>query len=632
MVAPIYSTLESWLELNLPSVQKPGRYVGNELNQVRKDWDSVKIHAALAFPDIYDLGVPNLGISILYDQINKRQDALAERVFLPWVDMEKIMRRDGISLFSLENRIPLDKFDLIGISLPYETLYTNALNLLDLAGIPVHSRDRTSDHPLVIAGGHAMLNPEPMAPFLDVIVIGEGEEVIHEILDTLITSKINRFDREKTLIALSRITGVYIPSFYSPLNDDAGMYLGLNTTSPKIPRCIQKRIVGRLPEPVTDFIVPSVEVVHNRVAIEIMRGCTRGCRFCQAGMITRPVRERPLDQILDTIQVALDKTGFQEVALLSLSSSDHSEIKEIVQAIQTRFEGKHLTISLPSLRIESLSVDLLEKLSGSRQTSFTLAPEAATDRLRNIINKPISDDALLEVTRLIYSRGWRVIKCYFMIGHPEETMDDVKAIADLCKRVVMEGRKFHGLKATLHAGINTFIPKPHTPFQWRAMDSLESIREKQAYLRRELRGPGLKMTWADPQTSLLEAWLCRGDRRTAEVIYSAWKSGARFDAWQDQFNFDLWKDAFNQSGIDPFSISHRVRSADEVFPWDHIQIGVTKKYLLEEAENSQSGVLRPDCRESCYVCGVLPAYKKIRQENPGSHWGCPEVKAESIQP
>ena len=376
MVAPIYSTLESWLELNLPSVQKPGRYVGNELNQVRKDWDSVKVHAALAFPDIYDLGVPNLGISILYDQINKRQDALAERVFLPWVDMEKIMRRDGISLFSLENRIPLHKFDLIGISLPYETLYTNALNLLDLAGIPVHSRDRTSDHPLVIAGGHAMLNPEPMAPFLDVIVIGEGEEVIHEILDTLITSKKNRFDREKTLIALSRITGVYIPSFYTPLNDDAGMYLGLNTTSPKIPRCIQKRIVGRLPEPVTDFIVPSVEVVHNRVAIEIMRGCTRGCRFCQAGMITRPVRERPLDQILDAIQVALDKTGFEEVALLSLSSSDHSEIKEIVQAIQTRFEGKHLTISLPSLTDRVFICGLAREIERFPSNQFYTRPRS----------------------------------------------------------------------------------------------------------------------------------------------------------------------------------------------------------------------------------------------------------------
>ena len=631
MTLPNNSAFQTWLELNLPTVQKPGRYAGNELNQIRKDWDAVQVHAALAFPDIYDLGVPNLGLSILYDQINKRHDALAERVFLPWVDMEEIMRRDGISLFSLESRLPLRQFDLIGISLPYETLYTNTLNLLDLAGIPVRSRDRSADHPLVIAGGHAMLNPEPMAPFLDAIAIGEGEEVIHEILDVLIATKLAHSNRDETLIALSKIAGVYIPAFYSPANDASGNHLGMTRTTPDTPDCIQKRIVGRLPEPVTDFIVPSIEVVHNRVAIEIMRGCTRGCRFCQAGMITRPVRERPLDQILNCLEVALEKTGFEEVALLSLSSSDHSEIKEIVQAIQTRFEGKHLTISLPSLRIESLSVDILEKLSGSRQTSFTLAPEAATDRLRNIINKPISDDALLEVTRLIYSRGWRVIKCYFMIGHPEETIEDVRAIADLCKRVVMEGRKFHGLKTTLHAGISTFIPKPHTPFQWRSMDSLESIREKLGLLRHELRGPGLKMTWADPQTSLLEAWLSRGDRRTSEAIFNAWKSGARFDAWQDQFKYNVWKEAFDQAGIDPFSYSHRARPAEEVFPWDHIHIGVTKKYLLEEDKNSRLGVLRPDCRESCFVCGILPGYKTIRKDYPGGHWGCPEVKDEAIQ-
>jgi radical SAM family uncharacterized protein len=625
-------TLGTWLELNLPTVQKPGRYAGNELNQVRKDWDSVQAHVALAFPDLYDLGLPNLGLAILYDQINKRQDTLAERVYLPWVDMETIMRRDGIPLFSLENQRSLNQFDLIGITLPYETLYTNALNLLDLGGIPVLSKDRSDAHPLVIAGGHAMFNPEPMAPFLDAVVIGEGEEVIQEILDAVIAAKSKHLDRTETLVLLSRIAGIYIPAFYSARYDAGGRYLKLDTIKPDAPDCIQKRILGRLPEPVTDFIVPSIEVVHNRVAIEIMRGCTRGCRFCQAGMITRPVRERPVSQILDSLQVALDKTGFEEVALLSLSSSDHSEISEIVAAIQNRFAGKHLTISLPSLRIESLSVDLLEKLSGSRQTSFTLAPEAATDRLRNIINKPISDEALLDVTRLIYSRGWRVIKCYFMIGHPEETMEDVRAIADLCIKVVMEGRKFHGLKATLHAGISTFIPKPHTPFQWRSMDSLESIREKQSFLRNALRGPGLKMTWADPQTSLLEAWLSRGDRRTAEAIFDAWKAGARFDAWQDQFDFNLWKNAFEQAGIDPFFYSHRTRSAEEVFPWDHIHIGVSKKYLLEEAENSVSGVLRPDCRENCYVCGILPDYKKIRKENPGNHWGCPEVKSEVSVP
>jgi len=394
----------------------------------------------------------------------------------------------------------------------------------------------------------------------------------------------------------------------------------------QVPDCIQKRIVGTLPVPMTGFIVPSIDVVHNRVAIEIMRGCTRGCRFCQAGMITRPVRERSVEQIIAALEESLDRTGFEEVALLSLSSSDHSHIKEIVDAIQTRFHEKHLTISLPSLRIESLSVELLEKLSGSRQTSFTLAPEAATDRMRTVINKPISDEALLDVTRLIYSHGWRVIKCYFMIGLPGETMEDVIAIADLCRRVVMEGRKFHGLKATLHAGISTFIPKPHTPFQWQAMDSLDSIREKQAILRRELRGPGLKMTWSDPETSLLEAWLSRGDRKTSEAIFNAWNTGAKFDAWQDQFDLHRWQTAFEDAGLDPYSYSHRNRAENENFPWDHVHIGVEKKYLLEDSRWSTQGRLRPDCREECYVCGILPNYKEVRRQNPGNHWGCPEVK------
>jgi radical SAM family uncharacterized protein len=619
------SPLDHWLERTLPAIQKPGRYVGNELNQVRKDWNSVPLHIALAFPDIYDLGLPNLGLAILYDLINKREDALAERVYTPWVDFEAAMRSSGIPLFSLESQHPIRQFDILGITLPYETLYTNALNLLDVSGIPVYASERTEEHPLIIAGGHAMHNPEPMAPFLDAVVVGEGEEVIQEIISTVKSWKQASSPRGDLLNELVMIPGVYIPGFYKPETNSSGHYTGLKPLREIAPACIQKRIIGTLPEPVTEFIVPSIDVVHNRVAIEIMRGCTRGCRFCQAGMITRPVRERSVDQILDSLQTALEKTGFEEVALLSLSSSDHTRIKDIVEAIQNRFKEKHLTISLPSLRIESLSVELLEKLSGSRQTSFTLAPEAATDRLRRIINKPISDEALIDITRLIYSRGWRVIKCYFMIGHPEETMDDVKAIADLCKRVVLEGRKFHGLKATLHAGISTFIPKPHTPFQWQAMDSLESISEKQNLLRRELRGPGLKMSWSDPQTSLLEAWLCRGDRLTSKAIYNAWKSGAKFDAWQDHFDFARWQSAFQEAGIDPFEFSHRVRSENEVFPWDHINIGVSKDYLLEDSKWSLNAELRPDCRENCYVCGILPTYKESRRNNPGDHWGCPEV-------
>lgn len=619
------------LERILPTVEKPGRYVGGELNEIRKDWDSVRTHVALAFPDIYDIGVPNLGLTILYHILNQRTDVLAERVYLPWIDMETAMRQHGIPLYSLESKTPVRQFDILGITLPYETLYTNVLNLLDLAAIPLHSSERTIQDPLVIAGGHAVFNPEPIAPFFDAFAIGEGEEIIHDIVNAYQEWKKHPTSRQSLLAELAKIEGVYVPSFYEPEYKEDGTIRAVHRLHPNAPSEIKKRLVAQLPKPPTRFIVPSVSVVHNRVSIEIMRGCTRGCRFCHAGMVTRPVRERSVDEIVSAVREALDATGFEEVALLSLSSSDYTHILDLVSRVAAETSDHYLTISLPSLRIESFSVNLMEKLRGSRQGGFTLAPEAATERMRNIINKPISTQQLLDTAREIYSRGWTTIKLYFMIGHPSETIEDVQAIADLCKAVLNEGRKVIGKRANLHAGVSTFVPKPHTPFQWVACDTIEQIEAKQTLLKRELRGAGLKLTWNNPYETLMEAWLSRGDRRLAAVIESAWRLGAKFDAWQDQFDFQIWQKAFETHGLDPAFYTHRQRSEDEIFPWDHIFSGVRKAYLLSEYRASLLEKTQNDCRQGCFACGILPKYADIRRNNPGSHWKCPEVPRRPIK-
>jgi radical SAM family uncharacterized protein len=617
--------IQDRLERILLRVQKPGRYVGGELNQVVKNWETVATHIALIFPDIYDLGLPNLGLAILYESLNQRPDVLAERAYAPWLDMEAAMRQSGIPLYSLESKHALLDFDIIGFSLPYETLFTNVLNLLDLAGIPLQSAERDKRYPLIIAGGHSTYNPEPMSSFIDAFVIGEGEEVIHEIVDAVQAGKVSGQSRKGLLNRLAEVPGVYVPSLYTVWYNPDGTISSIANISTSAPKSVKKRILGKLPAPPTHFIVPSIDVVHNRVAVEIMRGCTRGCRFCHAGMISRPVRERSVAEIVESIEQSLDNTGFEEITLLSLSSSDYSHILELVEAVSRRFVGQHLSISLPSLRIESTSVDLFEKLRGSRQGGFTLAPEAATDRMREIINKPISEEQMLETARAIYSRGWLTIKLYFIIGHPSETLEDVQAIADLCKAVIGEGRKLIGRRANLHAGVSTFVPKPHTPFQWVACDSVESILAKQRLLRKELSGPGIKLNWTDPKDSLLEAWLSRGDRRMAQVIYLAWQKGARFDAWQDQDNFDVWQAAFTEAGLDPAFYSQRTRSLDEVFPWDHIHPGVTRRFLAEDYRWSLEGKTRQDCREQCYACGILPGYIELRRRNTGEQWKCPEV-------
>jgi radical SAM family uncharacterized protein len=623
------SEIDRKLSRILPTVQKPARYTGGELNQVVKPWEAIETRLALVFPDIYDIGMSNLGLAILYDSINRRSDALAERAFVPWVDMESAMRTSGIPLYSLESHHALSTFDIIGFTLPYETLYTNCLNALDLAGIPIRSLDRTDTAPLVIAGGHATFNPEPMHCFVDAFVIGEGEEVIHELIDAYQQWKRRSLSRQQLLISLSSMPGVYVPSLYQVSYQADGTVRSIDISNKKVQFPIQKRIVARLPPPPTNFIVPNIETVHNRVPIEIMRGCTRGCRFCHAGMISRPVRERSVAEIVQAIDVALKRTGFEEIGLLSLSSSDYTHISELIETITSKYAGKSLGISLPSLRIASFSVDLMDLLKDSRHGGFTLAPEAATERMRQIINKPLSNEQLLHTAHQIYSRGWTTIKLYFMIGHPAETQDDVRAIASLCKAVIEEGHKTIGHRARLNVGVSTFIPKPHTPFQWVPCDSIKQIQTKQDLLKQELRHRDIKLTWTNPEVTLLEAWLSRGDRRLAEVVYQAWKNGARFDAWQDRCNFDIWQRAFDTEHLDPFFYSHRPRSLDEEFPWDFISTGVRKKYLIQDFQMSQDSQTREDCRNQCFACGILPTYADLRRTNPGEGWPCPEVKSPS---
>ena len=636
--------IETKLDRILLKVQKPGRYVGGELNSVLKDWETVETKVAFVFPDIYDIGVSNVGLKILYDQVNQRDDALAERAYAPWFDMEALMREHGIPLYTLESKRPLACFDLIGFSLPYETLYTNTLNVLDLAGIPVRSTDRDETHPIIIAGGHSTMNPEPMHAFIDAFVIGEGEEVIHDIIDIIMSLRGGRSSRRSNplrregiasgyrprndiLRELAKIQGVYVPRFYETYYLEDGTVSHIEPTISDAPKIVTKRLVPKLPPPPTKFIVPNIEVVHNRVSIEIMRGCTRGCRFCHAGMITRPVRERSVDEILQAAEESIRNTGFEELALLSLSSSDYSNVLELVTKVGEKFGGKHLKVSLPSLRIETVSIDLMEKLRDNRSGGFTLAPEAATERMRRIINKYISDEDIINTTREIYARGWTTIKLYFMIGHPSETLEDVQAIADLCKRVIAEGRKAAGMKVKLNAGVSTFVPKSQTPFQWVSCDTPEQIRAKQALLKRELRDKNIKLSWTEAEDSFLEAWLSRGDRKMAEVVYSAWKNGAKFDAWHEAGNYDKWIAAFEEHGLDPLFYTHRQRRTDEVFPWEHITAAVRKNFLFQDFRQSLEGQIRVDCRLNCFACGILPTFANMRRENPGDVWKCPDVKS-----
>ncbi|MDZ4671700.1 MAG: TIGR03960 family B12-binding radical SAM protein [Phototrophicales bacterium] len=616
--------IENKLSRILLKVEKPGRYVGGEYNSIVKNWDDIDFKVALAFPDIYDLGMSNLGIMLLYEQVNNHPDMLAERVFSVWEDMEAHMRGATIPLFSLETKHPIREFDLLGISLPYEQLFTNVLTLIDLAGMPIRSVDRDESYPFIIAGGHACFNPEPMADFIDAFVIGEGEEIILEVAETLKNMRgASRYDQ---LESIAKIQGMYVPLFYDVTYNPDGTIAAIMPNNPIAPKRVLKRIVPTLPKPFTNFLVPNIDTVHNRAPIEIMRGCTRGCRFCHAGMITRPVRERPVSEVMDAIEAIIHATGFEEISLLSLSSSDYAYVHELADAVHGKYAGSGLSLSLPSLRIESTSTDLLDKLGDTRRHGFTFAPEAATERMRNMINKYVPDEQVLQTARDVYSRGWRTIKFYFMIGHPNETLEDVQAIVDLCKAVLKEGRKLLGAKATVNVGVSTFIPKPHTPFQWVPQDSHEQVDAKLRLLKSQLREGGLHLRWNAFEDSDFEGWLSRGDRRLGAVIERAWRMGCRFDAWMDKHHHPVWLQAFADEGLDPSFYTTRERDITEVFAWDHIDAAVHKKFLVEDYLMSIKGETRVDCRDQCFACGILPKFKDIRSQTEATDWECPPVK------
>ena len=615
------------LQALLARVQKPGRYVGQEWNSVTKDWARAKVRVALAYPDIYEIGMSNLGLAILYDLVNQRDDMVAERVYAPWVDMESVLREEGVPLHSLETRHALGDFDLIGFSLQYELNHTNVLNMLDLAGIPILASERQEELPLVMAGGSCTYNPEPMAEFIDLFAIGEGEEVLLEVMEHLrdwraAGHSLAGGDRFALLRELTTIPGIYVPSLYDARYGPDGGLVALEPREAGVPAQVRKRIMARLAPPPTRPIVPVMDVVHDRATLEIQRGCSRGCRFCQAGMIYRPVRERPLEETLDAIDTLLENTGYSEVGLSSLSTSDYSEIEALVSGILANHQDNGVIVSLPSLRIDSFSVHLAEMIQSAKRTGFTFAPEAGSQRLRDVINKGVTEEDLLRTTAAAFESGWNRIKLYFMIGLPTETDEDVLEIARLVRAISEQGKTIRRRTVDITVSASTFVPKPHTPFQWVPLASQETVVRRQKLLRDNTRLRGVRLSWAEWDDTWLEAILSRGDRRLSGVIQRAWRSGARFDAWSEHYQPDLWRQAFEAQSLDPVMYILRERTRNEILPWSVVDVGVDPRFLWREYQRALHGQLSPDCREQCHYCGILTAFADAHGA-VDVDWECP---------
>lgn len=598
------------LDRVMGQVSKPVRYMGNEYNMAEKDPRQAAIRFAFAFPDVYEVGMSHLGMRILYHLMNEREDTYCERVFAPWADMEDAMRVNGLPLFALESRDPISEFDFLGFTLQYEMSYSNILNMLDLAGIPFRAAERGEGHPFVMAGGPCAYNPEPLADFLDLVVLGEGEEVIHEILDMYRSWKESGGLRQEFLVEAARIPGVYVPAFYDVLYEEDGRIRAVVPNRPGVPERIGKRIVRQLDKtfyPDT-LIVPYMDIVHDRIMLELFRGCTRGCRFCQAGMIYRPLRERSVNKLIELAEHLVSNTGYEEMSLSSLSTGDYKHLKPLIKELVERFRQQRVSLSLPSLRLDSFVKEFAEEAAKVRKSGLTFAPEAGTQRLRDVINKGITEDDLCAAVTDAFSSGYSQVKLYFMMGLPTETEADLQGIADLTRLVadcyygVDKEKRGKGLK--INVSTSSFVPKPFTPFQWVPQDRMEVLREKQRTLQGHLRKKPVQYSWHDPELSCLEAVFSRGDRRLSRVLTAVHRAGGRFDSWAEHFDFKRWMQAFEAAGLDPSFYAHRERGAAEIFPWDHIDAGVSKAFLYREYQQALTEQSTEDCRLNCSGCGV----------------------------
>ncbi|EGW38383.1 TIGR03960 family B12-binding radical SAM protein [Desulfosporosinus sp. OT] len=596
------------VERFLPKVLKPSRYLGSEWNAIRKDWEQTEVHMAFAFPDVYEVGMSHLGTRILYHLVNSYPEFLCERAFTPWVDMEEMMRERNIPLYALESFQPLKEFDVVGFTLQYEMSYTNILSMLDLAGIPLRTEERGIDDPWIIAGGPCAFNPEPLVGFIDFFLLGESEEQLPEVLRLIAEQKKNPLPRNEFLVRVAQVQGVYVPDFYHVTYKADGRIEKIEAEA-GVPAVVEKAIVQNLDQAFfpTNPVVPYMEIVHDRMMLEVMRGCSRGCRFCQAGMIYRPVRERSVETLLKQTEELVRSTGYDEIALTSLSSGDYTCIQPVIQAILEKHGPARVGVSLPSLRVDSFDVDLAETVQKARKSGLTFAPEAGSQRLRNVINKGVSEENLLNAAEAAFKKGWSTIKLYFMVGLPTETQEDIDGIVDLAKKVANLGTKLGRRNITVTISTSIFVPKAHTPFQWEPQEAKASVELKQRYLREKLRDRRLKYNYHDIKTSYLEAVFAKGDRRLAPLLEWAYRHGARFDGWSEQFREDVWMEAFKELGMDPHFYANRAMDYDDILPWEHLESGVTKQFLVQEHHRALQEAKTIDCRyDVCTGCGICP--------------------------